>query len=227
MRGAIKSGGAGRTVLTTPTRSSARSSRDGGSIGRSRGRGGPFAAQRSTMFVRRLVARPLLASVKDSTGIVGLDVVPNARDVLISLYQQTLHAVQPIPASVQYRKSVEALTQHRLQVPPVRPFLLLSRSGFGFCIVVPVADFSLGFSGPVPPTVPSRSLMAVFFPPLPSLPYSCMLWSRGEWPLMLIVFCCPIFPPFFVCVLGSFRFAKKKRIGRTLRSGSRVGKWKS
>jgi len=68
------------------------------------------------MFLRRF-AGPLLASAnKGSTGIVGLDVVPNAREVLISLYQQTLQAVQPIPESAVYRKSVEALTQHRLKV---------------------------------------------------------------------------------------------------------------
>jgi len=67
------------------------------------------------MFLRRF--GPLLASAsKGSTGIVGLDVVPNAREVLISLYQQTLQAVKPIPESAQYRKSVEALTQHRLKV---------------------------------------------------------------------------------------------------------------
>ena len=67
------------------------------------------------MFLRRF-AGPLLASVKESTGLVGLDVVPNAREVLISLYQQTLKAVTPIPESAQYRKSVEALTHHRLKV---------------------------------------------------------------------------------------------------------------
>ena len=69
----------------------------------------------ATMFLRRFVG-PLLASVKESTGLVGLDVVPNAREVLISLYQQTLKAVTPIPESAQYRKSVEALTHHRLKV---------------------------------------------------------------------------------------------------------------
>lgn len=74
------------------------------------------------MFLRRF--GPLLASAsKGSTGIVGLDVVPNAREVLISLYQQTLQAVKPIPESAQYRKSVEALTQHRLKViPTLSPF---------------------------------------------------------------------------------------------------------
>ncbi|KAL2901415.1 putative NADH dehydrogenase [ubiquinone] 1 alpha subcomplex subunit 5 mitochondrial [Bienertia sinuspersici] len=36
------------------------------------------------MFVTRLT-RPLMAKVKETTGIVGLDVVPNAREVLMSL----------------------------------------------------------------------------------------------------------------------------------------------
>jgi len=44
------------------------------------------------MFLRRL--GPLLSSIKESTGIVGLEVVPNAKQVLIGLYQQTLSAVQ-------------------------------------------------------------------------------------------------------------------------------------
>ncbi|CAM6020013.1 unnamed protein product [Sphagnum balticum] len=67
------------------------------------------------MFLRRF-AGPLLAGVKATTGIVGLEVVPNAREVLISLYRETLKAVEPIPTTAQYRKSVEALTQHRLKV---------------------------------------------------------------------------------------------------------------
>lgn len=82
----------------------------GGEGGRARER-----VREGIMFLKRL-AGPLLASVKDSTGIVGLEVVPNAREVLISLYQQTLKAVAPIPESAQYRKTVEALTQHRLKV---------------------------------------------------------------------------------------------------------------
>ncbi|GFZ06435.1 NADH-ubiquinone oxidoreductase-like protein [Actinidia rufa] len=36
------------------------------------------------MFLR-MVARPLMAKVKETTGIVGLEVVPNAREVLINL----------------------------------------------------------------------------------------------------------------------------------------------
>ena len=67
------------------------------------------------MFLRRF-AGPLLAKVKETTGIVGLQVVPNAREVLISLYNKTLKEVQVIPENVGYRKHVEAFTKHRLQV---------------------------------------------------------------------------------------------------------------
>ncbi|CAI5470392.1 unnamed protein product [Closterium sp. Yama58-4] len=66
------------------------------------------------MLSRRLGA--LFAQAKESTGIVGLDVVPNARQVLIGLYNQTLSAVQVIPQEVVYRQNVEALTRHRLAV---------------------------------------------------------------------------------------------------------------
>ena len=58
------------------------------------------------------VARP----VKLSTGIVGLDVVPDARVKLIALYKQTLDKVSVIPAGVPYRESVEQITRHRLSV---------------------------------------------------------------------------------------------------------------
>lgn len=67
------------------------------------------------MFLRRL-AGPLLAGVKESTGLVGLEVVPNAREVLIGLYKQTLEAVQVIPDTAMYRKSVEEFTNFRLKV---------------------------------------------------------------------------------------------------------------
>ncbi|KAJ4949946.1 hypothetical protein NE237_026778 [Protea cynaroides] len=67
------------------------------------------------MFLRRF-AGPLLAKVKETTGIVGLDVVPNARDVLISLYSKTLKEVQSVPEDEGYRKAVESFTRHRLKV---------------------------------------------------------------------------------------------------------------
>lgn len=69
------------------------------------------------MFLRR-VARPLMmmAKVKDTTGIVGLDVVPNAREVLIGLYNRTLDEIKAVPEDEGYRKAVESFTRHRLKV---------------------------------------------------------------------------------------------------------------
>ncbi|KAJ0043443.1 hypothetical protein Pint_17557 [Pistacia integerrima] len=67
------------------------------------------------MFLR-VIARPLMAKVKQTTGIVGLDVVPNAREVLINLYSKTLKEIQAVPEDEGYRKAVESFTQHRLKV---------------------------------------------------------------------------------------------------------------
>ncbi|KAB2001154.1 hypothetical protein ES319_D12G281500v1 [Gossypium barbadense] len=67
------------------------------------------------MFLR-LVSRPLLAKFKETTGIVGLDVVPNAREVLIGLYNKTLKEIQAVPEDEGYRKAVESFTRHRLKV---------------------------------------------------------------------------------------------------------------
>ncbi|XP_061375374.1 probable NADH dehydrogenase [ubiquinone] 1 alpha subcomplex subunit 5, mitochondrial [Gastrolobium bilobum] len=67
------------------------------------------------MFLRA-VARPLMAKVKQTTGIVGLDVVPNAREVLIGLYDKTLNEIKKVPEDEGYRKAVESFTSHRLKV---------------------------------------------------------------------------------------------------------------
>ncbi|GAB4827310.1 hypothetical protein Ancab_034196 [Ancistrocladus abbreviatus] len=67
------------------------------------------------MFLRR-IAMPLMAKVKETTGIVGLEVVPNAREVLISLYNQTLREIQAVPEDEGYRKAVESFTRHRLKI---------------------------------------------------------------------------------------------------------------
>ncbi|CAH2070198.1 unnamed protein product [Thlaspi arvense] len=67
------------------------------------------------MFLRA-IGRPLLAKVKQTTGIVGLDVVPNARAVLIDLYTKTLKEIQAVPEDEGYRKAVESFTRHRLNV---------------------------------------------------------------------------------------------------------------
>ncbi|KAL9233700.1 hypothetical protein vseg_008660 [Gypsophila vaccaria] len=64
----------------------------------------------------RRIARPLMAKVKETTGIVGLEVVPNARQVLISLYSKTLNEIKSVPEDEGYRKAVESFTRHRLAV---------------------------------------------------------------------------------------------------------------
>ncbi|GMH26821.1 hypothetical protein Nepgr_028664 [Nepenthes gracilis] len=73
------------------------------------------AGEEKKMFLRR-IARPLMAKVKETTGIVGLEVVPNAREVLISLYTKTLREIQAVPEDEGYRKAVESFTRHRLKV---------------------------------------------------------------------------------------------------------------
>eukprot|EP00002_Diphylleia_rotans_P013501 TRINITY_DN263_c0_g2_i1.p1 TRINITY_DN263_c0_g2~~TRINITY_DN263_c0_g2_i1.p1 ORF type:complete len:145 (+),score=47.69 TRINITY_DN263_c0_g2_i1:50-484(+) len=55
-------------------------------------------------------------AAKQSTGIVGIPVVPNAREVLINMYTHTLQIVKAIPAQADYRKAVEEFTTHRLEV---------------------------------------------------------------------------------------------------------------
>ncbi|KMZ63111.1 NADH-ubiquinone oxidoreductase 13 kDa-B subunit [Zostera marina] len=58
----------------------------------------------------------LMAKVKETTGIAGLDVVPNAREVLISLYTRTLKEIKAVPEDEGYRKAVESFTTHRMKV---------------------------------------------------------------------------------------------------------------
>ncbi len=54
--------------------------------------------------------------VKRSTGVVGLNVVPESRKVLSTLYQKTLLDIQIIPEFVAYRSAVEEQTTYRLGV---------------------------------------------------------------------------------------------------------------
>ncbi|KAK8956838.1 hypothetical protein KSP39_PZI001258 [Platanthera zijinensis] len=72
------------------------------------------------MFLRRIMTggmgSMLMAKVKETTGIVGLEVVPNAREVLISLYKRTLTEIKAVPEEEGYRKAVESFTNHRLRV---------------------------------------------------------------------------------------------------------------
>lgn len=60
--------------------------------------------------------RQSVQHVKKTTGIVGLDVVPNAKEVLTRLYEKTLSDIKIIPEGVAYREQVEKFTKHRLSV---------------------------------------------------------------------------------------------------------------
>ena len=64
------------------------------------------------MFATRLLRQ----MTKTSTGIVGLEVNPNARADLISLYNKTLDVVKMIPQEAAYRDAVESITKFRLSV---------------------------------------------------------------------------------------------------------------
>ena len=51
--------------------------------------------------------------VKDTTGIVGIDVDPNARASLKDICQQVLKAIQVVPDTAEYRRSVESAMKYR------------------------------------------------------------------------------------------------------------------
>ncbi|CAK9026318.1 Guanine nucleotide-binding protein G(o) subunit alpha [Durusdinium trenchii] len=66
---------------------------------------------------KMLASRVLLqAAVKRTTGLVGLEVVPDARDKLADIYAHTLEKLKELPAEAPYRQSIEAITKHRLMV---------------------------------------------------------------------------------------------------------------
>ncbi|KAK7843777.1 putative nadh dehydrogenase [ubiquinone] 1 alpha subcomplex subunit 5 [Quercus suber] len=44
---------------------------------------------------------------------MGLEVVPNTREVLIDLYTKTLKEIQVVPEDEGYKKAVESFTSHR------------------------------------------------------------------------------------------------------------------
>jgi len=55
--------------------------------------------------------------VKETTGLVGVPVVPNAVPILKALYERTLSDLSnQIDAGSPYRIDVEAITRHRLQI---------------------------------------------------------------------------------------------------------------
>jgi hypothetical protein len=54
--------------------------------------------------------------VKETTGIAGLDVVPNAREVLIGLYNKYLVALEGVEPTSPFRKLAENMTKERLRI---------------------------------------------------------------------------------------------------------------
>lgn len=62
--------------------------------------------------------RPLVVSsrAKTTTGIVGLEVEPDAKAILVDLYAQTLSALESVPKEASYRSSVAATTTERLAI---------------------------------------------------------------------------------------------------------------
>eukprot|EP00924_Labyrinthula_sp_SR-Ha-C_P006904 maker-scaffold_8-snap-gene-4.3-mRNA-1 protein AED:0.19 eAED:0.19 QI:63/1/1/1/1/1/3/30/118 len=61
-------------------------------------------------------ASKAVTPVKSSTGIVGIEVVPNAREILIDLYKKTLEEIKTVPQGSDYRTSIEQITSYRLSV---------------------------------------------------------------------------------------------------------------
>lgn len=55
-------------------------------------------------------------STKTTTNIVGLEVLKNPREKLISVYSSILKEITAVPEDAQYRKNVERMTRDRLAV---------------------------------------------------------------------------------------------------------------
>jgi|SaaInlStandDraft_5_1057022.scaffolds.fasta_scaffold45181_1 NADH dehydrogenase (ubiquinone) 1 alpha subcomplex subunit 5 len=60
----------------------------------------------------------LFINNKISTGVTGVSVVPNARSVLLDIYQQTLIALRThnVPEDSEYSKAVENVTRYRMGI---------------------------------------------------------------------------------------------------------------
>merc|ERR1711990_898687 len=84
-------------------------------MGKERREKGMFSA----IACRRVLipaARGYCAAPKVTTNLVGLDVVPNAPEVLTEMYTKTLEEEKALPASAGYRVNVEKVTNYRLKV---------------------------------------------------------------------------------------------------------------
>ena len=85
-------------------------------------------------------------NAKAATGLVGLEVEPEARAVLRDLYAQTFTALEAIPADAAYRQEVEAFTKFRLSVVEKEELVRRPRCGvFTRRALVPRAFALCGF----------------------------------------------------------------------------------
>ena len=73
-------------------------------------------ARVGTRFAARQLAPALFVRQKTTTGIVGLEVVPDAKPVLLGLYAKTLSMLEGVPAEAQYRKVITDYTKARMAV---------------------------------------------------------------------------------------------------------------
>jgi hypothetical protein len=143
-------------------------------------------------FGSRAFSAAAVRPVKLSTGVVGLDVVPNAREVLTSLYTRTLAEVQVMPETVFYRQSVEKFTRYRLDVvaktTDVREALGRRGGGCGRqaagssgspCISLPPCDLSL-LTLSLHPCPPSTHTLSLSLPTPRLMPLRARL-AAGRW----------------------------------------------
>jgi NADH dehydrogenase (ubiquinone) 1 alpha subcomplex subunit 5 len=73
-------------------------------------------ARVATRVAARQLPQALFVRQKTTTGIVGLEVVPDAKPVLLGLYAKTLSMLEGVPAEAQYRKVVTDYTKARMAV---------------------------------------------------------------------------------------------------------------
>eukprot|EP01119_Soliformovum_irregulare_P001926 TRINITY_DN1182_c0_g1_i1.p1 TRINITY_DN1182_c0_g1~~TRINITY_DN1182_c0_g1_i1.p1 ORF type:complete len:185 (-),score=39.67 TRINITY_DN1182_c0_g1_i1:40-594(-) len=78
----------------------------------------PVHRVRSVPYSRGYAKRevPPGVKVKETTGLVGLDVNPFWREDLMELYDRILHEIKAVPEKAGYRVAVERLYNHRLKI---------------------------------------------------------------------------------------------------------------
>ncbi|KAK9109830.1 hypothetical protein Sjap_017890 [Stephania japonica] len=69
-----------------------------------------------SLFINLNIKDLRVGKMKETIGIIGLDVVLNARVVLISLCTKTLHKIKAVLGDEGYRKFIKSSLRHRLKV---------------------------------------------------------------------------------------------------------------